>query len=227
MVRKKLYRKLPKVIVHNSVSLDGSLSGFEPNMGLHYKIAARYKPDAHLIGSNTMKVGLEMYGNGIPAEKKSDFKKPKKSNSLPYWVIPDTRGGLIGLLHTFRRFEFCRDIVVLVSQKTPGRYIEYLRERDYDYHVVGEEHVELKKSLLLLAKKYTMKTILADTGRILSSLLLDQGFVSEISLLVHPIIVGEKSYSIFGDVYSSRSLKLMKCRRIEKNYVWLVFTLTD
>jgi 2,5-diamino-6-(ribosylamino)-4(3H)-pyrimidinone 5'-phosphate reductase len=70
-----------------------------------------------------------------------------------------------------------------------------------------------------------MKTILADTGRILSSLLLDQGLVSEISLLVHPVIVGEKSYNIFGDVYSSRSLKLVKCMRIEKDYVWLVFEL--
>jgi 2,5-diamino-6-(ribosylamino)-4(3H)-pyrimidinone 5'-phosphate reductase len=172
-----------------------------------------------------MKVGLEMYGDGIPAEKESDFKKPKKSSSLPYWVIPDTRGTLLGVLHTFRRFEFCRDVVVLVSEKTPRRYIEYLRERDYDHYVIGKKHVDLKKSLLLLAKKYKIKTILADTGRILSNLLLDQGLVSEISLLVHPIIVGRKSYKIFGDVRSNVNLRPVKCRRIEKDYVWLVFEL--
>jgi hypothetical protein len=45
---------LPKVIIHNSVSLDGSLTDFEPNMGLHYQIAGNYPPDAHLIGSNTV-----------------------------------------------------------------------------------------------------------------------------------------------------------------------------
>ena len=53
---------LPKVIIHNSVSLDGSLTDFEPNMALHYQIAGNYKPDAHLIGSNTVKVGTELYG---------------------------------------------------------------------------------------------------------------------------------------------------------------------
>ena len=52
---------LPKVIVHNSVSLDGSLTNFMPDMGLHYQIAGDYKPDAHLIGSNTVKVGVELY----------------------------------------------------------------------------------------------------------------------------------------------------------------------
>jgi len=30
---------LPKTILHNPVSLDGSLTSFEPNMGLHYQIA--------------------------------------------------------------------------------------------------------------------------------------------------------------------------------------------
>jgi len=29
---------LPKVIVHNSISLDGSLINFEPNMETHYQI---------------------------------------------------------------------------------------------------------------------------------------------------------------------------------------------
>ena len=52
---------LPKVVIHNSVSLDGSLTGFEPDMQLHYQIAGSYKPDAHLIGSNTVKVSVELY----------------------------------------------------------------------------------------------------------------------------------------------------------------------
>jgi 2,5-diamino-6-(ribosylamino)-4(3H)-pyrimidinone 5'-phosphate reductase len=49
---------LPNVILHNSISLDGSLTNFEVNMILHYEIAGRYKPDAHLIGSNTIKIGI-------------------------------------------------------------------------------------------------------------------------------------------------------------------------
>lgn len=218
---------LPYVVIHNSISLDGSLTGFEPNMGLHYRIAAKYKPDAHLIGSNTMKKGAGLYANGVPAEKKIDFKKPNRSSSLPYWVIPDTRGTLINLLHIFRRFELCRDVIVLVSQTTPRRYIEYLKEREYDYYTIGAKQVDLKKSLLFLLENYGMKTILADTGRILSDLLLDQGLVNEISLLVHPVIVGTRSYNIFSDVCINVHLKLTKCRQIEKDYIWLVFKLKD
>jgi len=192
---------LPRVIVHNSVSLDGSLTGFDVNMALHYQIAAEYKPNAHLIGSNTMRRGLELYGDGVPPEEKGDFEKPKKDNSLPYWVIPDTQGTLMGLLHTFRRFEFCRDVVALVSERTPKRYFKYLRERNYDHHVVGNKHVNLKKSLTLLYEKYSVKTVLADTGRVLSNLLLNQKLVSEISLLVHPVIVGRKSYNMFRTLF--------------------------
>ena len=75
---------LPKVILHNSVSLDGSLTNFEPNMGLHYQIAGKYNADAHLIGSNTVKVGVKLYGGDVPLEEKQDFAKPERSESLPY-----------------------------------------------------------------------------------------------------------------------------------------------
>ena len=87
---------LPKVIIHNSISLDGSLTGFEPNMGLHYQIAGDYKPAVHLIGSNTAKVGVELFGNGVPLEELSDFQKPKRDKSLLYWVIPDTKRNIEG-----------------------------------------------------------------------------------------------------------------------------------
>ena len=214
---------LPKVIIHNSVSLDGSLTDFEPNMELHYQIAGKYKPDVHLIGSNTVKVGAELYGEGVPLEEAKDFEKPKRDESLPYWVIPDTKGALEGLLHTCRRFEFCKDVIVLVSEQTPKKYIEHLKERNYGYYVVGEKHVDLEKALELLSAKYGVKKVLADTGKVLSNLLLNQGLASEISLLIHPVIVGNKSYNIFANVSEDVSLKLDKAEILGKGYVWLVY----
>jgi len=216
---------LPKVILHNSVSLDGSLTNFEPNMGLHYQIAGKYNADAHLIGSNTVKVGVELYGGDVPLEEKQDFAKPERSERLPYWVIPDTKGILKGLLHTCRRFEFCRDVIVLVSEETPAEYVRHLEERNYDYHIVGKKHVDLERALELLSKKYGVKTVLADTGRILGNLLLNQGFVKEISLLIHPVIVGTTSYNMFSNSNKTSKLKLRKKETLEKNYVWLVYTL--
>ena len=214
---------LPKVIIHNSISLDGSLTDFEPNMELHYKIAGSYKPNVHLIGSNTIRAGIESYGEGVPPEEETDFKKPERDMSLPLWVIPDTKGKLKGLLHTCRRFEFCRDVIILASETTPKQYLKHLTERNYTYHVVGKDHVDLHKSLLLLYSEYEAKKVLTDTGRILGNLLLEHGFVSKMSFLVHPVIVGKKSYNIFGDINKNISLKLHKKEFFSGGYVWLVY----
>jgi 2,5-diamino-6-(ribosylamino)-4(3H)-pyrimidinone 5'-phosphate reductase len=217
---------LPKVIVHNSISLDGSLTSFEPNMELHYEIAGSYKPDAHLIGSNTIEAGIELYEDGFPPEEEKDFKKPERKKSLPYWVIPDTRGKLKGLLHTCRRFEFCRDVIVLVSETTPKEYLEHLRERNYDFHITGSMHADLDKSLKLLSSGYKVKKVLTDTGRILGNMLLEQGFASELSILVHPVIVGNKAYNIFGNINNNVSLKLVKKEFFSGGYVWLVYRIS-
>lgn len=218
----------PKVILHNSISIDGSLSCFEPNMQLHYELAGSFKADMHLIGSHTITAGVELYGNGIPLEGPSDFIKPKRSNNLPAWVVVDSKGRLEGMLHTCRRFDLCRDVIMLVSQKTPKRYLQYLDERHYKYHIIGRVAVDLRKALDLLSTGYHVKTLLTDTGRILGNLLLNQGLVDEISLLVHPVIVGGKSsYNMFKDITRNLSLTLVKCERMEKQFIWLVYQVKE
>jgi 2,5-diamino-6-(ribosylamino)-4(3H)-pyrimidinone 5'-phosphate reductase len=213
---------LPRVILHNSVSLDGSLVGFDVDMALHYKIAGDYGPDVHLIGSNTAKTGMTMYGD-VPQEEESDMTRPGEREGLPYWAIPDTRGSLLGVLHVCRRFEFCRDVVVLVSERTPADYIRYLEERDYDHHLLGEDRVDLVRSLELLSNVYGAGTILADTGRILGNILLERGLVSEISLLIHPVIVGKESYNMFGNVKSSLGLALKKSEFFDNGCIWSTY----
>jgi 2,5-diamino-6-(ribosylamino)-4(3H)-pyrimidinone 5'-phosphate reductase len=195
-----------------------------PDMALHYQIAGNYKPDAHLIGSNTVKVGVELYEKGVPVEERRDFEKPERAKNLPLWVVVDSAGALKGLLHTCRRFEYCRDVVVLVSEETPEDYLVHLRERSYDFHVVGKRRVDLRLALELLSEKYKVKTVLTDTGRVLGNLLLEQGLVSELSLLVHPVIVGkEKAYTMFGNINNDVNLKLVRQEALGKGLVWLVY----
>ena len=213
---------LPNIILHNSISVDGSLTDFNANMELHYQIGGKYKPDVHLIGSNTIKVGIETYGNAT-LEEKDDFIKPLRNEKLPYWVIIDTKGILQNLLHEVRRFEFCKDVVVLISKNTPNEYIEYLKKRDYYFHIIGKENIILKKSLEFLFDEYKVKTILTDCGKILGNLLLNQGLVNEISLLLHPVIVGDNSYNIFNNVNKKISLKLLKNEVFDKDLIWLSY----
>ena len=210
-----------KVIVHNSISLDGSLVHLDVNLPLHYQIAGKFHADLHLVGSNTAKHGIDTFLTEIPSETEEDFTKPTQEGLL--WAIPDTTGKLHGLLHIFRQSEYCQDIVILISETTPTDYVRYMTERAYDHYVVGEDKCNLKRALELLHDRYHVNTILTDTGCILSNLLIHQGLVSEISVLIHPVIVGKNAYHIFGTLEEKLNLELRRQESLEKDYVWCVY----
>ncbi len=215
---------VPEIIIHNSVSIDGSLTGFIPDMGLHYKLAGDYKPDAHLIGANTIISGNEMFGEGIPEEIQSDFEVPQRDTNLPWWIVVDSGSRLKGALHTCRRFEYCRDVIILISETTTPDYIEHLRKRNYNYIIAGKEKVDLTSALNQLNETFGISKLLTDTGKILGNLLLNLGLVKEISLLIHPLIVGEKCYPMFSDLNKDLTLKLLSSEHYENGCVWNVYS---
>jgi 2,5-diamino-6-(ribosylamino)-4(3H)-pyrimidinone 5'-phosphate reductase len=214
---------IPEIIIHNSVSLDGSLTGFMPDMGLHYKIAGSYKPDAHLIGSETIIKGIGLFGESVPVEVSDDFLSPIRDPSLPWWVIVDSGGKLSGILHSCRRFQYCRDIILLISETTPQEYIIHLKERNYKYLIEGKEKVDLKRAVVGLNEEFGINKILTDTGKVLGNILINLGIVNEISILVHPLIVGEKCYPMFSEVTTILNLKLKKTEQFENGCVWMVY----
>ena len=122
---------LPKVIMFNTISLDGALKDFKMDIGLHYQIAGQYKADVHLIGSETARTGIEMFAPEVPPEEDADFIKPEidTGDERPLWAIIDSRGILIHLLHVFRKSEFGKDVIVFIAESTPAKYRYYLEKR--------------------------------------------------------------------------------------------------
>ena len=191
---------LPKVITHNAISLDGSISGFTIDLEKYYSIVGSYNPDAMLVGSATAKAGIEMYADSIPDESAADFVKPPRittGRELPYWVIPDHQGMLQGRLHVFRRSGYCKDVIILLTEKSPESYSKYLLERNYETIITGHEDVDLARSLELLHDKYSCKTVVTDSGGNLNRALLEKGLVEEISLLINPVLVDQKNPKLF------------------------------
>ena len=75
---------LPKVILHNAVSLDGRIDGFPIDLFQYYELAASWKEDATLAGSDTfLKAASE-----APSEDESAFLPPK--------INPSDSRGLAG-----------------------------------------------------------------------------------------------------------------------------------
>ncbi|WP_135611502.1 RibD family protein [Methanococcoides sp. AM1] len=214
----------PKVIIHNSISLDGSFQDIEVDMGIHYGTAVSFGEDIHLVGANTAKTGIEMFG-GVPSEEDADLRKTERESTIPIWAIIDSKGILKGSLHVFRRFDMCRDVIVLVSGSTPEEYLEYLKERDYDFIVTGKEHVDLKEALELLSKKYKAGKVLVDSGSSLNGALLEEDLVDEISLIVMPLLTGKGTDTLFANIRKTKpiELELLKCEELEKDHVWLVY----
>jgi 2,5-diamino-6-(ribosylamino)-4(3H)-pyrimidinone 5'-phosphate reductase len=186
------------------------------------QLAGSFHAQAHLIGSHTIEEGITRYGN--PSEEtEADCMKPTRDESLPYWMIIDSTGRLEGLLHEVRKFELNRDVIVFVSKNTPLSYIEYLKDRAYPYHVFGDEKVDLNQMMDCISKDYEIDTILVDSGRILGNLLLRKKLVSHVSMLVHPVIVGEKGYYLFSSITDTISLKLEQSEVFDDEYVWLCY----
>lgn len=217
---------LPKVIIHNSISLDGSTTGFDANLEVHYGILGSYEPDAMIVGSNTAKTGTEFFCQKIPPEEESDFKKPEiqPDDTRAYWMIADSKGILEGLMHVFRRSEYSKDVIVLVSEKTPEPYINYLKERNYDFIRAGADRVDIKKALEIANERYGFKLVVSDSGGILNGILLEKGLAEEISLVLTPEIVGKNGTNIFRGIEKSGiQLELVRNEIVEKKYVHLVY----
>jgi 2,5-diamino-6-(ribosylamino)-4(3H)-pyrimidinone 5'-phosphate reductase len=214
---------LPKVVIYNTISLDGAIKDFSVDIALHYEVAGRIGAQVMLVGSETARTGIELYSKKTP-EQPSDWVKPKikEDDKRGYWVIADSRGKLNGLLHIYRQSGYGKDVIVLVSNTTPKEYLDYLKARNYDYIVAGDDHVDYRLALEELNRRYGFDTVATDTGGVLVAELLKQGLVDEVMLMVAPEIVGEKAVTLFRYIAQPAKLELISCEPV-KGHVLMTF----
>lgn len=212
----------PRVILSNAISLNGSLTGFAIDYGIYYPVLLSCNPDAVLVGADTVLAARD----SVPSEVEGDFRKRavQPGETRPWWVVVDSRGRLPPVLHFYRRMEYVRDIIVLVSGQTPGAYIRYLEEREYEYVVAGSGRVDLNAAFSTLAERYGIRTLVSDTGGRLDTALLESGLVDEISLIVAPVLSGEMATPLYRPG-SHRTLPLLLkgCTPLGDGYVRLVY----
>lgn len=215
----------PEVIIHNSVSLDHAVTGFDVDLGLHYDALLALKPGAVLAGSATARSGIEMFMDVNETETEADRHRPevRPDDPRPVCVIVDSKGILKDLLHFYRNMEHTKDVIVLVSEATPEDYLDYLREREYPFIRRGKDRVDLKGAIRELGERFGISRVVSDTGPDLNDVLIREGIADTISLIVHPVVVGEGEKKLFGRAGGRTALELRKAVPLEQGTVHLVY----
>jgi 2,5-diamino-6-(ribosylamino)-4(3H)-pyrimidinone 5'-phosphate reductase len=188
---------LPRVIIHNAISADGRTDWFTPDIERFYDLTSTWTEDATLAGSETLLAAYQ----GVEIPEDSDFTSEytgiSKDDSRPILVVPDSRGRL-RFWNLLKKEEYWKGIVVLCTQKTPEKYLQYLKGKNIEVIIAGEDKVDFRAALEELNTRFGVNTVRVDSGGTLNGVLLRAGLVNEVSILIHPFLVGGTSpHSIF------------------------------
>jgi len=224
---------LPRVIIHNQVSVDGRFDWIEPDLALFYGVAASFGEEATLAGSNTVVAGYPDEATWLDLD--AEYEPPRRDpadSSLPLLVVPDSRGR-IRVWHLLRQECYWRDAVALVSSATPRDYLDYLERLRVEYIVAGEDHVDMRTALEELNARYGVKVVRADCGGTLNGVLLREGLVDAVSLLLSSCLVGgnEPRSMFIAQELTSREgvigLSLQRMEKLDGGVVWLLYQVVE
>ena len=220
---------LPRIIIHSAVSIDGRLDGFAADLGAYYGLIARWHEDATLVGADTV-LGTTQ-NEPVDEAPGGTLEHPPGNDARPLLVVPDSRGR-VRTWQAMRRAGYWRDCIALVSQRTPAAYLEYLRWQRVEALVYGEDHVDIRAALEELGDRVGVRTIRVDSGGTLIGVLLRAGLVDELSLLVHPVLVGGafRTSMFASDEGAGNQLinaSLESAEQLDQGIVWLRYSLRD
>jgi len=184
-------KQRPHVVVHVAVSLDGSTEGFEPDVERFYALAQTFDEDVTLAGADTI-LAQEAALAGVP--------RPGPAEGGPVLAVVDGR-------RRVREWDALRDC---------GHWSDAIGL----FAEPGADRVDLHAALIHLGERYDARTVRVDSGGRLNGALLECGLVDEVSLLVHPVLVGE-GHRWHGDVSTPQTLTGLQTEPLQEEMLWL------
>jgi 2,5-diamino-6-(ribosylamino)-4(3H)-pyrimidinone 5'-phosphate reductase len=188
----------PHVVVHVAVSLDGSTTGFEPDVACFYSLARSWQEDVTLVGADT-----------ILAQEPALAGAPRPG--------PDPDGPLLAVVDSGRRvreWEALRDC---------GHWSGVVALRADS----GQERVDLAAALARLGEQHGARVVRVDSGGGLTGALLHAGLVDELSLLLHPCVAGGHHPWYGSAPAPARKLEPLASRRLDDGLVWLRYRVVE
>jgi 2,5-diamino-6-(ribosylamino)-4(3H)-pyrimidinone 5'-phosphate reductase len=192
--------------------------------GLYYELAARWKEDATLAGSDTLLAAVEQF-----AEEPAAQDTTATGRSGPLLVVPDSRGK-VKHWGALLSAPYWSGGLALCTKVTPKRHLEYLDEAGVESLMIGDDRVDLHGALECLSHRYGTKTVRVDSGGTLNGVLLRNGLVDEVSVLISPYLVGGVTPNTLfraadlTDVADVIGLQLIGLEQLRDEVVWLRYS---
>jgi 2,5-diamino-6-(ribosylamino)-4(3H)-pyrimidinone 5'-phosphate reductase len=196
------------VVVHVAVSLDGATTGFDPDVERFYALARTWREDVTLVGADTI-LAQEQALAAAP--------RPGPAADGPLLAVVDGRGRI-------REWEALRDcghwsdVVALRAGATPPD----ARGGTPRELVTGGERVDLAAALAALREREGARIVRVDSGGALIGALLARHLVDELSLLVHPCLVGGRRWYGQGPT-PALALERLVSEPLDGGLVWLCY----
>jgi 2,5-diamino-6-(ribosylamino)-4(3H)-pyrimidinone 5'-phosphate reductase len=202
-------QKLPHVVIHVAVSIDGAIDGFEPEVGRFYELASTWKEDVTLAGADT-----------ILAQKAAlaDAPKPGPAPDGPMLAVVDARCR-VSAWSALRECGHWSDVLALRGGDLAEPADVPVREL-----ATGGERVDLLAALLELRQSEGAKVVRVDSGGSLNGALLAADLVDELSLLVHPCVAGRdgsRRWHGDGAALAAREVEPLAVERMEGGLTWM------
>ena len=218
----------PKVVIFNSISLDGRLEN-SVDMGLFYGLAATWMNIEPVAGC-AMLSGSETILTGFAGQEDPSFEPPAEPKqtipgAVPYLAVVDGRGR-ISNWGQLQAQPYWLETLALFSTDTPHISQQAAREAGVPIITTGAGHVDLAAALEELNTRFGIHTVRVDSGGTLNGILLQQGLVDEVSVLLCGVLTGGNApAALYGGEDSPAimniPLKLFHVEQVQENILWL------
>ena len=196
----------PYIILHMLISIDGKITGEYMNTKTaeilceeYYRINREYKADAFLCGRITMEGSFTNYKkpNLSPYKGVKVKREDKVSKIHDYFAVSFDPKGKVGWYSSEIKDEDPgydnAHIIEVLTEKVTDEYLAYLNDLGISYIFCGKEEIDVKVACQKLYSLFGIKKLAVEGGGVTDGAFLESGIIDELSLVVVPIVDGDKS----------------------------------
>ena len=199
----------PKVTLYIAMSLNGRINGFEINKKVYREFKSKIHSDAVVLDVEAFKMHHDIF-------------EETEANLKQLIVLPDSKG--IIPRNILNKVSSSLNVLVLCSRSTPQGYLNFLEESDIKYMIVGYDEVKIATAFEELNVQFGVKDIAVLADGILNGELLEEDLVEELSVFMHPTLVGSNSDGIYisnEGINQNLDLRLLEMKEMENEIIYL------